>query len=189
MAAAAGRFLNAEFSAWNSTLTPLLGSALNRYVPLATRLDPAKVADLVEAPAAVVDVPSALVASPVPGATGVAAVKTVAPPPSSINIADFQKIDIRIARVAAAATVEGSDKLVRLTLELGDSQRQVFSGIRKAYPPEQLVGRHVLLVANLEPRKMRFGVSEGMVLCAGDESTGLFLLAPDSGATAGMKVS
>jgi methionyl-tRNA synthetase len=85
--------------------------------------------------------------------------------------------------------VAGSDKLLQLTLEVGDQQRQVFSGIRGSYQAEQLVGRLVLLIANLEPRKMRFGVSEGMVLCAGGADGSVFLLSPDSGAIPGMKVS
>ena len=88
----------------------------------------------------------------------------------------------------AAANVEGSDKLLQLTLDLGTEQRNVFSGIRSAYRAEDLVGRLVVMIANLEPRKMRFGVSQGMVLCAGD-GTELFLLAADSGAQPGMKIS
>jgi methionyl-tRNA synthetase len=85
--------------------------------------------------------------------------------------------------------VAGADKLLQLTLDVGDARRNVFAGIRAHYAPEQLVGRLVLVIANLEPRRMRFGVSEGMVLCAGSDSTGLFLLAPDSGAEPGMKVN
>ncbi|HXL96944.1 MAG TPA: methionine--tRNA ligase, partial [Steroidobacteraceae bacterium] len=94
-------------------------------------------------------------------------------------------------RVAKAELVEGSDKLLRLTLDLGGEQRTVFSGIRAAYRPEQLTDRLVVVIANLAPRKMRFGVSQGMVLCAGtdDDASALFLLAADSGAQPGMKVS
>jgi methionyl-tRNA synthetase len=88
----------------------------------------------------------------------------------------------------AAEGVEGSDKLLKLTLDVGDSQRTVFSGIRSAYAPEQLVGRFTLVLVNLKPRKMRFGTSEGMVLAAGPGGKDIFLLSPDSGATAGMKV-
>jgi methionyl-tRNA synthetase len=91
--------------------------------------------------------------------------------------------------VLAAQAVEGSDKLLQLTLDLGASQRQVFSGIRGSYEPGDLVGRLVLMVANLEPRRMRFGISEGMVLCASGSDAGVFLLSPDSGAQPGMKVS
>jgi methionyl-tRNA synthetase len=105
-----------------------------------------------------------------------------------IDITEFQKVDLRIATVTHAEAVEGADKLVRLTLDVGDHQRSVLSGIKSAYPPEKLVGRQVILVANLKPRKMRFGVSEGMVLAASGEA-GLFLVGPDSGATPGMRVS
>jgi methionyl-tRNA synthetase len=105
-----------------------------------------------------------------------------------IAIEDFAKIDLRIAKVLAAEAVEGSDKLLKLTLDVGDSQRTVFSGIRSAYAPEQLVGRFTLVLVNLKPRKMRFGTSEGMVLAAGPGGKDIFLLSPDAGATAGMKV-
>ncbi|MFO7275973.1 MAG: methionine--tRNA ligase [Pseudomonadota bacterium] len=106
-----------------------------------------------------------------------------------ISIDDFAKLDLRIAKVVQAEAVEGSDKLLKLTLDLGTQQRTVFSGIRSAYAPQDLVGRLVLMVANLAPRKMRFGVSEGMVLCASGEGPGIYLLSPDSGATPGMKVT
>jgi methionyl-tRNA synthetase len=93
--------------------------------------------------------------------------------------------------VIAASTVEGSDKLLRLELDLGGERRTVFSGIRAAYEPARLDGRLVLMVANLAPRKMRFGTSEGMVLCASgaDDSQGIYLLVPDDGAVPGMKVT
>ena len=85
--------------------------------------------------------------------------------------------------------MDGSDKLLRLSLDLGSERRQVFAGIRGAYEPAALVGRLIVMVANLEPRKMRFGLSEGMVLCAGGENARLFLLSPDSGAQPGMRIS
>ncbi|MDP2810044.1 MAG: methionine--tRNA ligase [Rhodocyclaceae bacterium] len=109
-----------------------------------------------------------------------------------IGIDDFSKVDLRIARIADAQHVEGADKLIRLTLDLGEGDtRNVFAGIKSAYDPAQLVGRLTVMVTNLAPRKMKFGLSEGMVLAASDadgKSPGLFLLAPDSGATPGMKV-
>jgi methionyl-tRNA synthetase len=110
---------------------------------------------------------------------------------ASISIDEFSRLDLRIARVVAAQLVEGSDKLLRLTLDLGSEQRTVFSGIRAAYRPDELTGRLVVVIANLAPRKMRFGVSQGMVLCANgeDDASGLFLLAADSGAQPGMKVT
>ena len=106
-----------------------------------------------------------------------------------IGIDDFSRIELRVAKVTTAELVEGSDKLLRLTLDLGAEPRQVLSGIRSSYAPEQLVGRLVIVVANLEPRKMRFGVSAGMVLCASGAGAGVFLLDADSGATPGMKVT
>ena len=107
---------------------------------------------------------------------------------AEISVEDFAKIDIRIAKIVAAEAVEGADKLLKLTLDLGDSQRTVFAGIRSAYTPEQLVGRFTPMLANLKPRKMRFGTSEGMVLAAGPGGKEIFLLSPDAGATPGMKV-
>jgi methionyl-tRNA synthetase len=109
----------------------------------------------------------------------------------TISIDDFAKIDLRIARIADAAHVEGADKLIRLTLDLGGETRQVFAGIKSAYDPATLVGRLTVMVANLAPRKMKFGMSEGMVLAASDadgQTPGLFLLSPDAGAAPGMKV-
>jgi methionyl-tRNA synthetase len=107
----------------------------------------------------------------------------------TISIDDFSKIDLRIARIASAEHVEGADKLLRLTLDLGElGTRQVFAGIKSAYEPESLVGRLTVMVANLAPRKMKFGMSEGMVLAASGDTPGLFILSPDSGAAPGMKV-
>jgi methionyl-tRNA synthetase len=109
--------------------------------------------------------------------------------PGMISIDDFAKVDLRIARIVDAQLVEGADKLVRLTLDIGETQhRTVFAGIKSAYEPEQLIGRLTPMVANLAPRKMKFGVSEGMVLAASGEGPGVFLLAPDSGAQPGMRV-
>jgi methionyl-tRNA synthetase len=107
---------------------------------------------------------------------------------AEVTVEDFAKLDLRIARIANAELVEGADKLLKLTLDLGESQRTVFAGLRSAYTPEQLIGRLTLMLANLKPRKMRFGVSEGMVLAAGPGGKDIFLLSPDSGATPGMKV-
>ena len=107
----------------------------------------------------------------------------------TIQYEDFAKLDLRVAKIVDARAVEGADKLLRLTLDVGTERRTVFAGIRSAYEPSALVGRLVVLVANLAPRKMRFGVSEGMVLAASGEKEGVFLLAPDSGAQPGMKVS
>jgi methionyl-tRNA synthetase len=105
-----------------------------------------------------------------------------------ITIDDFNKLDLRVARIARAEQVEGADKLVKLTLDLGDGTRTVFAGIKSDYAPEKLEGRLAVLVANLAPRKMKFGVSEGMVLAASGEGPGIFLVSPDAGARPGMRV-
>jgi methionyl-tRNA synthetase len=108
---------------------------------------------------------------------------------AKITIDDFSKVDLRIAKIVNAEHVEGADKLLKLTLDVGAlGSRQVFAGIKSAYDPEALKGRLTVVVANLAPRKMKFGLSEGMVLAASGEAPGLFLLAPDSGAQPGMKV-
>jgi len=107
---------------------------------------------------------------------------------AQITIDDFNKVDLRIAKIVNAESIEGADKLLKLTLDVGGATKTVFAGIKIAYDPEQLKGRLTVVVANLAPRKMKFGVSEGMVLAASGEGPGLYLLSPDSGAQSGMKV-
>jgi methionyl-tRNA synthetase len=107
---------------------------------------------------------------------------------AKITIDDFGKIDLRVARIVDAQHVEGAEKLIKLELDLGGETRQVFAGIKSAYDPEQLKGRLTVVVANLQPRKMRFGESQGMVLAASGEGPGIFLVSPDEGAQPGMKV-
>jgi methionyl-tRNA synthetase len=184
MACKAAAFLGAPLARWSEIEQPLLGTPLQNYEPLALRLDPKQVAALVDiTPAPTEPKTSPKVTTPNSDTKNSAEKKPL------ISIDDFAKLDLRIARVAEASLVEGSDKLLKLTLELGEERRTVFSGIRKTYSPESLVGRHVVVVANLAPRKMRFGVSEGMVLCASDESDRLFLLGADEGVTSGLPVS
>jgi methionyl-tRNA synthetase len=125
-----------------------------------------------------------LTPNPSPGGRG----EQAAPSNETISIDDFMKIDLRVAKIVTAEHVEGADKLLRLELDLGEEKRQVFAGIKSAYQPEQLVGKLTVIVANLAPRKMKFGMSEGMVLAAGPGGKEIFLLSPDSGATPGMKV-
>jgi methionyl-tRNA synthetase len=123
--------------------------------------------------------------------TDTAAPAAAAPPAASppLTLEEFKKVDLRVARIVAAETVAGADKLLKLTLDLGAETRTVFAGIKSAYDPATLTGRLTVMVANLAPRKMKFGVSEGMVLAASGEGPGVFLLNPDSGATPGMRVS
>ncbi len=163
-------FLGSRIALWRDVETPLLGTAIGEYLPLATRVDPATVQKLVEIP-----MPANETAAPAAG-------------PAPISAEEFARIDLRVARVEAAEYVEGADRLLKLTVDLGGECRTVFAGIRSSYAPEQLAGRYIVVVANMKPRKLRFGVSEGMALAASGDA-GLFLVAPDSGATAGMKVS
>jgi methionyl-tRNA synthetase len=158
------------------------GHEFGTFKPLITRVDP-KLLDIL--------FDTAKEASATPEAAKTAPVVAAAQPTHSageISIEDFAKIDLRVAKILSAETVEGADKLLKLTLDIGDAQRTVFAGIRAAYRPEQLVGRLTLVLANLKPRKMRFGTSEGMVLAAGPGGSDIFLLAPDAGAAPGMKV-
>jgi methionyl-tRNA synthetase len=173
--------------------------AIGRYEHLMTRVDPKMFDALFEPPAAE---PAATAASATPAAAKPAAGKApaVAAPAATgtgeaaaISIDDFARVDLRIARIVAAEAVEGSDKLLRLTLDVGEGRtRNVFSGIKSAYDPARLVGRMTVVVANLAPRKMKFGVSEGMVLSASADDaaqpSGLYLLDVDEGAQPGMKV-
>lgn len=108
--------------------------------------------------------------------------------PSTIPIDDFNKVELRVARIVSAEHVEGADKLLKLQLDLGNETRQVFAGIKSAYDPAKLVGQLTVMVANLQPRKMRFGESQGMVLAASGDGPGIFLLSPDDGAQPGMRV-
>jgi methionyl-tRNA synthetase len=105
-----------------------------------------------------------------------------------ISIDEFSKLDLRVARIARAERVEGADKLLKLTLDMGGTTRTVFAGIKSAYEPEKLEGRLTVVVANLQPRTMKFGVSEGMVLAASGDGPGIFLVSPDVGAEPGMRV-
>ncbi len=195
MAQQSAAFLGTQFTDWSAVSRPLLGARIAAYQPLATRLDPATVATLVETPAPATTAAAAAGAAARPTAAleagttaaGTAAVSTAA---AVISIEQFAKLDLRVARIEHAERVAGSDKLLKLTLGVGGEQRTVFSGIRASYPePERLIGRLVVLIANLAPRKMRFGVSEGMVLCASGETDGVYLLSVDTGATDGMRIT
>jgi methionyl-tRNA synthetase len=151
-----------------------------------TRVDPKQIDALVGPAPAESAAPSAQAVSPPASA---AAAPTSGAGASPISIDDFSKVDLRIARIVAAEAVNGADKLVKLTLDIGEAQpRTVFAGIKSAYEPQALVGRLTPMVANLAPRKMRFGVSEGMVLAASGDGPGIYLLAPDAGAQPGMRV-
>ena len=159
------------------------------YQHLLARVDPKQIDALFEAPeSAAAAVPPAAPAKRLTGSSVEASTELPAEP-ATISIDDFARIDLRIAKIVNAEHVDGADKLLKLTLDIGDGRlRTVFAGIRSAYRPEDLVGRLTPMVANLAPRKMRFGLSEGMVLAASGDGPGIYLLAPDSGATPGMRV-
>jgi methionyl-tRNA synthetase len=172
-------FLNVPPLQWADSEQLLLGHTINPYAHLMTRIDAKQIDALVEA-----NKESRV--APVEPAAGAAKIEAIAP---TITIDDFAKVDLRIARIVDCKHVEGAEKLLQLTLDLGDHTRNVFSGIKSAYKPEDLVGRLTVMVANLAPRKMKFGLSEGMVLAASGDAPGIFLLSPDNGAQPGMRVS
>jgi len=200
LAAGAEKFLGLPPQAWHDAAKPLLATAINAYEPLATRVDPAAVKALLGASveslkpsgvpqAASPATPATATKAPKQAAEPAKATAVVEGPPTVLAIEDFAKVDLRIARIDSAELVEGADKLLKLGVDLGDGgKRTIFAGIRSAYEPQALVGRLTVVVANLAPRKMRFGLSEGMVLAAGPGGQEIFLLSPDAGATPGMKV-
>jgi len=190
LAREAEKFLNIGPLEWGNAMDLLpAGHKIGTYSHLMTRIDPKAVAAMVEAskeslkPAK--DSHSRQRHAEHQQHTDEKAMNE----PDHINIDDFAKVDLRIARIVNAEHVEGADKLLKLTLDIGEERpRQVFAGIKSAYDPEKLVGRLTVMVANLAPRKMKFGLSEGMVLAASGEGPGIFILSPDQGALPGMRV-
>ena len=187
-------FLNTTLD-WRTLAQPLLGHRINKFKPLLTRIEKdaieAMIADArADADAAKKGAAETQAAARADTADGGKPTDHLARDPigDEIRFDDFAKIDLRIARIVKARHVEGADKLLQLTLDLGGVQKNVFAGIKSAYSPEQLEGRLTVMVANLAPRKMRFGVSEGMVLAAGPGGKDLFILQPDDGAEPGMRV-
>ncbi|WP_345941480.1 methionine--tRNA ligase [Halorhodospira halophila] len=174
-------FLNIEPLSWADVQAPLLDHGINKFKPLKTRIDPQQVE-------AVVDASKETLASTEAQSEAPKGRLAEDPIDEQITIEDFAKLDLRVAEVKVAETVEGADKLLRLELDLGGETRQVFAGVRQAYSPEQLLGKRVVCVANLKPRKMRFGTSEGMVLCAGPGGEDLWVVGPQDGAEPGMRV-
>jgi methionyl-tRNA synthetase len=177
---------------WSAAATPLLSTAINVYEPLATRLDQKAVARLVE-PDAAAPTASSAPSAPAVASRGASDTATLAAATSVegnlISIDDFLRIDLRVAKILNAELIAGADKLLKLRVDVGElGEREIFAGIRAAYDPATLVGRLIVVVANLEPRKMRFGTSEGMMLAAGPGGKDIFALSLDSGATPGMRV-
>ncbi|MCP3867337.1 MAG: methionine--tRNA ligase [Gammaproteobacteria bacterium] len=173
-------FLQVPPLTWDNLATPLTGHRIAKFKPLMTRIEKAQVQAMVDAskedlnPATPADQPSGpLVDDPIA---------------DTVEFPEFARVDLRVARIITASHVEGADKLLQLTLDLGGDTRNVFAGIKAAYKPEDLEGKLTVMVANLAPRKMRFGVSEGMVLAAGPGGKDIFMLNPDDGAQPGMRV-
>ena len=177
MAEAGEFFLNDKLS-WESIKQPLLSHKINQFKPLMQRVDKDKVEAMVSASKEETNPEKKASSGPL----------SVNPIANEISFDDFMKVDLRVARIINAEIVEGADKLLKLTLDLGGEKRQVFSGIKASYDPEKLKGQLTVTVANLAPRKMRFGISEGMVLAAADEE-GIYLLEPDSGAKPGQRIT
>ncbi len=167
-------FLSSGPLTWDSPAEPLLGHQIDSFSPLLSRCEEKSVRQMIDD------------SKPAPAEAKTSADSNDAN--AVINLDQFLEVDLRVATVTAAELVAGADKLLRVQVDLGNEQRNVFAGIRSAYDPEQLVGRQVILVANLAPRKMRFGVSEGMLLAAGPGGKDIYLLSPDAGAKNGMRV-
>ncbi|MGQ0443072.1 MAG: methionine--tRNA ligase subunit beta, partial [Methylophilaceae bacterium] len=184
------KFLGVSSLNWDDIIKDVLpvGHKINSYEHLISRIDPKAIEAMTEANKENLEPTPALIKTASPAASPILASRDAAEG-SYINIDDFTKIDLRIAKIVNAEHVEGAEKLLKLTLDIGETTtRQVFAGIKSAYDPATLIGRNTVMVANLAPRKMKFGISEGMVLAASDELSGPFILSPDMGAQPGMRV-
>jgi methionyl-tRNA synthetase len=181
MAEQARKFLNLSSLNWDDIAEPLTDHPIEAFKPMMTRVEPAAVEAMVLASKEHLEET---------GKTGSAGGGPLVDEPlgAPVTFDDFTKLDLRVVRIAQAEAVPGADKLLKLTLDLGSETRNVFAGIKSAYAPEDLAGKLTVMVANLEPRKMRFGVSEGMVLAAGPGGKDLFILEPHAGAKPGMRV-
>ncbi|RIZ71162.1 MAG: methionine--tRNA ligase [Methylococcales bacterium] len=177
LAQQAEQFLNIPTQSWPVAIKPLLNHSINDFKPLMTRVEADKIAAIVEASKENLE-------------KTVAPLKTLVfePIADTIEFDDFAKLDLRIAKIIKAEHIEGSDKLLQLTVDIGDETRNILAGIKSAYAPEDLEGKLTLVIANLAPRKMRFGCSEGMVLAAGPGGKDIWILSPEAGAVAGLRV-
>lgn len=193
----AERFLNVPPLTWDIRGQLLLDHRIKKFQPLMSRVEQDKIDAMLAATAEEVALESSNTTSTTQAANVTTAtpdsVQTAVTNTNQIELEDFTKVDLRVARILQAKEVEGADKLLQLTLDLGteygpDHIRTVFAGIKAAYKPEQLEGRLTVMIANLAPRKMRFGISEGMVLAAGPGGSDICLLTPDEGARPGMRI-
>ncbi|MDH5434858.1 MAG: methionine--tRNA ligase subunit beta, partial [Gammaproteobacteria bacterium] len=168
-------FLNLPSLQWDDINEVLQDHQINKFKPMIQRIDNKQVEAMIEEAKTLDE-------------NANTTTQLADPIKAEIEYSDFDKIDLRIARIAKAEQVEGADKLLRLELDLGGQARQVFAGIKSAYEPAQLEGKLTVMVANLKPRKMRFGMSEGMILAAGPGGKDIWILNPDEGAQPGMRV-
>ncbi|WP_028471342.1 methionine--tRNA ligase [Neptunomonas japonica] len=175
-------FLNLDSLAWDTVKQPLTSHTVNKFKPLMQRVDEDKIAALIE------DSRQTMEATPAVQAPAESSPLSDDPISDTISFDDFAKVDLRVALIAKAEHVDGAKKLLRLTLDLGGETRNVFAGIKSAYAPEDLQGKLTVMVANLAPRKMKFGMSEGMVLAAGPGGEELWILEPHQGAQPGMRI-
>jgi len=191
-AAKASQFLTLEDLKWSDVHTPLKGHSIQKFKALMTRVEKAQIDKMLEASK------ESMKAQPTASSSTPSQAKQktksdpetteIEPIAAEISFDDFMKVDLRVAKIIHAEAVPEANKLLKLTLDIGSEQRQVFAGIKSAYSPEDLIGKQTVMVANLAPRKMRFGMSEGMVLAAGPGGSDLFVLSPDKGALPGMRV-
>lgn len=173
-------FLNVDALEWHDSQQLLFDHDINKFKPLMKRIEAAHIEKMVEESKTEAEAEMAAAKPKTP--------LTEEPIAEEIQFGDFAKVDMRVAQIVTASHVEGADKLLKLTLDLGGETRTVFAGIKAAYQPEDLEGKLTVMVANLAPRKMKFGVSEGMVMAAGPGGKEIFLLSPDSGAKPGMRI-
>ncbi len=178
IAAKAEMFLNIDMSNWDDAPKFLTNHRISKFKPLATRIEQEKVDKILD------DTQAMLAKEKIPEKKSAPKAIDITP---ECSLDDFMKVDLRIAKIVEAEHIEGADKLLKLILDIGGTTKQVFAGIKSSYSPEDLVGKHTVMVANLAPRKMKFGVSEGMVLAAGDGKD-LYILEPHDGAQPGMRV-
>ncbi len=180
LAEQAEAFLNVSDLKWSDLSNNLTGHTINKFKPLMTRIERDKIDAIIEASKEVEKAP--------PKTAESKADTDIEPIADEISFEDFAKLDLRVARIIEAKAVEKADKLLQLTLDIGIEKRNVFAGIKAAYQPEQLEGKLTVMIANLAPRKMRFGLSEGMVLAAGPGGEDIYILNPDDGAKPGMRI-
>ena len=176
-------FLNVDLNDWFAVEQPLLGHGINKFKPLINRIEPETLEAIIEQSKE--DLEASKQVTQANESNGQLEADPIS---DEIDFNAFAQVDLRIAKIIDAQHVEKADKLLQLTLDLGGETRNVFAGIKAAYHPEDLIGKHTVMVANLAPRKMRFGVSEGMVLAAGPGGEEIYILEPNDGAQPGMRV-